>query len=83
MGRVGGMCLTVVGLSVGRGSFGGRRGLPYGGDEHNVDAATQGASPLQVTVLFLTSLSSGVFKQDWCPSSTAEPAKKDERKLKK
>ena len=57
------MCLTVVGLSVGRGSFGGRRGLPYGGDEHNVDAATQGASPLQVTVLFLTSLSSGVFKQ--------------------
>ena len=46
MGRVGGMCLTVVGLSVGRGSFGGRRGLPYGGDEHNVDAATQGAPPL-------------------------------------
>ena len=48
------MCLTVVGLSVARGVCrGGEEGeerergsWPYGGDGHNVAAATQGASPL-------------------------------------
>ena len=51
------MCLTVVGLSVARGSLEGCRGRrgskggeggkwPYGGDGHNVAAATQGTSPL-------------------------------------
>ena len=75
------MCPTVVGLSVARGvCWGGERrgrerGRPYGGDGHNMDASV----PLQVIMLLLTSLSSGVFKQDWGPSSTAEPSKKDER----
>ena len=54
---------------------GGKGGRPYGGDGHNMDASV----PLQVIMLLLTSLSSGVFKQDWGPSSTAEPSKKDER----
>ena len=45
------MCLTVVGLSVARGvcrggEEGERGSWPYGGDGHNVAAATQGASPL-------------------------------------
>ena len=79
------MCLTVVGLSVARGvcrggeegEEGERGSWPYGGDGHNVAAATQGASPpsipLQLTMLLLlTSLSSGVFKQDWYPSWTTE-----------
>ena len=63
------MRLTVVGLSVARGvCWGGEqrgrrgRGWPYGGDGNNMDAAVV---PLQVIILLLTSLSSGVFKQDW------------------
>ena len=64
------MCLTVVGLSVARGSLEGRRGKggaggkgPYGGDGHNVAAATQGTSPLYPLASHNTD-ADNIFK--WC-----------------
>ena len=65
------------GVICGKGEFGGEKGGKgeQGGKGHMEEMGTMWllVLPLQVTMLMLTTFSSGVFKQDCCPIWTTEP----------